>query len=92
MFLMCKQTFFLHHFLKVGKPGDIGRPPTLPPHIEEKLVETTKKAAAMGFGLSKKQLFIKTGKVVKNLNLKTPFKRGLPGNDWFIGLKVDIQY
>ena len=64
------------HLFKVQKPSDTGRPPTLPPYIEEKLVESTKKAAAMGFGLSRKQLFIKTGKVAKNLKLKTPFKRG----------------
>ena len=68
-------------------PGVIGRTPALPPAIEEKLVETTKKAASMGFGLSKKQLLIKTGKVVKNLKLKTPFKKGIPGKDWYIGLQ-----
>ena len=68
-------------------PGVIGRPPTLPPAIEDKLVETTKKAASMGFGLSTRQLLIKTGKVVKNLKLKTPFKKGIPGKDWYIGLQ-----
>ena len=60
-------------------PGAIGRPPVLPPNIEEKLVDTVKKAADMGFGLSRKQLFSKTGQLVKSLNLKTPFKKGIPG-------------
>ena len=68
-------------------PGAIGRPPVLPPNIEEKLVDTVKKAADMGFGLSRKQLFSKTGQLVKSLNLKTPFKKGIPGKDWFVGLK-----
>ena len=41
----------------------------------------------MGFGLSRKQLFSKTGQLVKSLNLKTPFKNCIPVKDWFVGLK-----
>ena len=56
--------------------------------IEDKLVQSVKTAAEMGFGLSRKQLLNKTGKVVKSLKLKTPFKKGTPGKDWFLGLKA----
>ena len=53
------------------KPGG-GRPSTLPSSLEQKVVDTAQKAAAMGFGLSRRQLLAKTGKMVKSLNLKTP--------------------
>ena len=69
------------------KPGGIGRPPTLPSSLEQKVVDTAQKAAAMGFGLSRRQLLAKTGKMVKSLKLKTPFKNGIPGKEWFQGLK-----
>ena len=67
--------------------GGIGRPPTLPSSIEANLVQTTKRAADIGFGLSKKQLLAKTGRVVKQLKLKTSFKDGIPGKDWFLNCK-----
>ena len=41
----------------------------------------------MGFGLSRKQLLIKTGRIVKSLKLKTQFKKDVPGKEWFKGLK-----
>ena len=69
------------------EPGSVGRPPVVPPKLEEKLVETAKKAAEMGFGISRKQFFAKTGQLVKNLKLKTPFKNDIPGKDWFTGVK-----
>ena len=68
-------------------PGAVGRSPVLPPKIEQKLVNAAKEAADIGLGVSRKQFFVKTGKVVKRLNLKTPFKKGIPGKDWFKGVK-----
>lgn len=41
----------------------------------------------MGFGLSKRQFLAKTGGVVKQLKLKTSFRDGIPGKDWFLNLK-----
>ena len=32
-------------------------------------------------------LLSKTGEMVKNVKLKTPFKKGIPGKDWFQGFK-----
>ena len=55
--------------------------------LERKIVDTAKKAADMGFGLSKTQLKAKTGRIVKSLKLKIGFKKDTPGDDWFIGLK-----
>ena len=69
------------------KPGGIGRPPTLPSSIGDNLVQTTKRVADVGFGLSKKQLLATTGRVVKQLKLKTSLKDGIPGKDWFLNLK-----
>ena len=69
------------------RAGGIGRPPTLPSRIEDNLVQATKKAADMGFGLSKRQFLAKTGRVVKQLKLKTSFRDGIPGKDWFLNLK-----
>ena len=50
-------------------------------------MDTAKRAAEMGFGLSRRQLLAKTGKMVKSLKLETPFKNGIPGKEWFQGLK-----
>ena len=69
------------------RAGGIGRPPTLPSSVEDNLVTATKRAADMGFGLSRKQLLTKTGKIVKQLKLKTSFKNGVPGKDWFLNLR-----
>lgn len=73
------------------RAGGIGRPPTLPSSIEDNLVQATKKAADMGFGLSKRQFLAKAGRVVKQLRLKTSFRDGIPGKDWFLNLKKDTQ-
>ena len=43
-------------------PGcHLGRPPVLPPKVEETLVEKVKDAASRGFGFSRKELFQKRG-------------------------------
>ena len=64
----------------------MGRGTALPRDLEKNIIDTAKKAADMGFGLSKTQLKAKTGKIVKSLKLKTGFKNNTPG-DWFIELK-----
>ena len=59
-------TIFSHTFFVLFwqvKAGQIGRPPTLPPGIEDKLVEAIKKAAAMGFGLSMNNFWQKLEKL-----------------------------
>ena len=65
----------------------MGRATALPRDLEKKIIDTAKKAADMGFGLSKTQLKAKTCKTVKSLKLKTGFKNNTPSDDWFIGLK-----
>lgn len=69
-------------------PGaPIGRPPALPAKLEEELVSKVENAAAMGFGVSRRQLLVKTGRLVNKLKISTPFKDGVPGKDWFDGLR-----
>ncbi|XP_041370288.1 uncharacterized protein LOC121384088 [Gigantopelta aegis] len=65
-----------------------GRPPVLPPKIEEALIKKVIEAANKGFGISKKQLLLKVLRLCTSLKIKTPFKNGCPGDDWWQGLKM----
>ena len=51
-----------------------GRKQALPIKIEEQIVEKTLQSAEAGFGISKRQWCVRTGQVVKRLQLDTPFK------------------
>lgn len=84
--LLCDDCFSLYEFYQV-EPGNVGRKTAIPLELENKIVETVKKAADMGFGVSKSQLKAKTGRLVKDLKLKTSFKNNKPGDDWFLALK-----
>lgn len=41
----------------------------------------------MGMGMSKLQVMQNVGKVVRQLKLKTPFNKNVPGKDWWKGFK-----
>ena len=64
-----------------------GRKPAIPLKIEKEIVQQELKAGEKGFGVTKKQLRLKTTHVVKKLKLKTPFEKEIPGKKWFEGLK-----
>ncbi|KAK6191139.1 hypothetical protein SNE40_002880 [Patella caerulea] len=69
-------------------PGSlIGRPTVIPEKIENQIVDTALKASAMGFGVSHQHLIAKTGRIINQLKLNTPFKGGIPGIDWFNSLQ-----
>ena len=67
---------------KQSKPG---RVPDLTPAIEEDLAENLKILNKWGFGLSRKEIINLVGTFVKENNIVTRFKDGVPGKDWFIG-------
>lgn len=40
-----------------------------------------------GFGLSRSEIITLVGDFVTINNIKTPFKNGIPGEDWFFNFK-----
>lgn len=86
-FKVPKPTLSDHIAQRVLPGAPIGRPPALSAKLEEELVAKVENAAAMGFGVSRRQLLIKTGRLVNKLKISTPFKGGVPGKDWFDGLR-----
>ncbi|XP_033725141.1 jerky protein homolog-like [Pecten maximus] len=63
-----------------------GKPVLIPLDVEEETVTQAVNASTI-LGLSKHQMMIKAGQVCKKLKIHNPFKNGIPGNDWFRGLK-----
>lgn len=86
-FKVPKSTLSDHIAQRVLPGAPIGRPPALSAKLEEELVAKVENAAAMGFGVSRRQLLIKTGRLVNKLKISTPYKEGVPGKDWFDGLR-----
>ena len=84
--LVCDECFLPIWIFQV-EPGKVGRKTAIPVEPGDKIVGTAKKAADVGFGVSKSQLKAKTGRLVKDLKLKTSFKNNKPGDDWFLGLR-----
>ena len=66
---------------KVSDGAVPGRNPVIPRKVEAVIVEKVSKAAEMGMGMSKVQVMQNVGKVVRQLKLKTIFKKNIPGND-----------
>ena len=64
-----------------------GRPTALPEKVETELVKRCQEAAQCGFGMSRQQLLIRAGRLCRAMHIITPFRNGVPGKDWFRGLK-----
>lgn len=64
-----------------------GRARSIPHHIEDSICDKVVSAANTGFPVTKQQFLNKIGTVAENLNLKTQFKNGRPGKDYWYGLK-----
>ena len=62
-----------------------GRQPVIPRKIESEIVQRATQAASIGMGMSKLQFLHKIGRVTKELKLKTPLKKNVPGKDWWEG-------
>ena len=62
----------------------LGCNPTLPPKIEERIVNLATTAAEKGLGVSQRMLQVKTSQIVKRLNLNTSFSNNIPWKDWYM--------
>ena len=69
----------------INKPH--GRPPALPLEVEAEVVRNVLDCAEKGFPLSRRGVLHKVGQVAHQLKIKTPFKDGKPGLEYWRGLK-----
>ena len=62
-----------------------GKQTVFPANVERLLADRVKEAAEMGFGIDRQELKAKASRLAASLKLKTPFKNGIPGDDWVNG-------
>lgn len=62
--------------------GYIGRKPSLPECVENKIAENVVEASKRGMGVSRAQLFQRTALLCKRLRVSV-FKNGAPGRGWW---------
>ncbi|XP_056636655.1 uncharacterized protein LOC130445153 [Diorhabda sublineata] len=67
------------------KSSSQGRSTAIPIQEERELAEGLKTMEKWGWSLSRGEVLKIVGDYVKRNKLKTPFKPGLPGEDWFLG-------
>lgn len=83
-----KATLSTHVTGKRGiKSNTGGRAPALPHDVEQRIADSIKILEKWGMGLSKTEVLQLIGRYVKENNIVTPFKNGIPGNDYFIRFK-----
>jgi hypothetical protein len=70
---------------KITNGSKIGRKTVFPIEVEKQLVAKAQSVAEQGFGISRKQLICKAGRLAKTMKLKTPFRGGVPGQAWLGG-------
>lgn len=71
--------------LRGKKSSTLGRSTVLPLEVELQLVEGITTMEKWGWGLSRVEVLRIVGDYVVRNKLKTPFKHGVPGEDWFLG-------
>lgn len=87
-----KATLFTHVKDKRGKKSKTGgRPCILPYDVELKMANGIKTLEKWGMGLSKNEVLQLIGRYVNENKIETPFKNGIPGNDYFIRFKRDFK-
>lgn len=69
------------------KSKSMGRDRVIPKEDEEKLVQCIQTMEKWGWGLTRSEILNIVGEFVSRSGLKTPFKRGRPGEDWFLGFR-----
>jgi hypothetical protein len=72
----------VHGKVEFGKKGGNGT--VFSETVERNIACKNKESASMGFGLTRAQLFLKVGRLGRELNLRTPWKLA-PGKDWLYG-------
>lgn len=70
---------------RVSMDTSPGKQTVFPKEVENKLATNIKEAASMGIGLSKQQIIAKAARLAQSINLRTPFRNGVPGKDWAEG-------
>lgn len=66
------------------KSQSMGRGTDLPIELEKKMAEAIITLEKWGYGLSRGEVLEKIGEFFRKNELKTRFKDGIPGPDWFI--------
>lgn len=69
------------------KSESYGRSRDISKEYEDKLASGIKTMEKWGFWLSRKEILTLVGKYVKANNIKTQFKNGVPGEEWFLNFK-----
>lgn len=83
-FKIPKASLFKHVKGQRGvKSNTFGRPTAIQYDEEKKIAEGIKTMEKWGFGLSKKEVLHTIGRYVIENKIKTPFKDGIPGDDYF---------
>jgi hypothetical protein len=83
-----KATLFKHVKGSRGvKSQMLGRPTALLFHEEKKIADCLKLMEKRGYGLSKKEILEMIGRYVNENNIPTPFRGGVPGNEFFSRFK-----
>ena len=72
---------------KIADDAAPGKPPVIPREAEAKIAESVFEAADKGFGMSRLTVMKKAGDVCKKVGIRTPFRHGIPGKDWWQGFK-----
>ncbi|XP_033725586.1 uncharacterized protein LOC117315461 [Pecten maximus] len=70
---------------RVEEGSSPGKRPFFPLEVENEVAEKIKIAGRMGFGITRSQLCLKMARLVTAMKLKSPFRNGVPGNDWLEG-------
>jgi hypothetical protein len=85
LYKITKATLFKHvKGLRGVKSQTLGRPTALPFHEEKKIAGCLKLMEKWGFGLSKKEVLETIGRHVNENKIPTPFRGGVPGDDFFL--------
>lgn len=61
-----------------------GRHPVLSKEVEDEIAKCLNTRSRMGYPCDKEEMKRLTGEYINAKNLKTPFKDGTPGNDWYL--------
>ncbi|CAG4974201.1 unnamed protein product [Colias eurytheme] len=69
--------------LKNKHTNPAGHATVLTKDEEELIVKWVLHMADIGFPVSKEELLLSVGKLVRELNRANPFKDGIPGRDWY---------
>lgn len=68
-----------------GRRGIKSKSFGIPVQDEKRLDDGLLKMGNYGFGLSRKEMLQLVLQFVKYNKIKTPFRDGIPGEDWFLG-------